>query len=121
MDFINSLIGILFRLVLMAAGLVFVAGLVVVAMFALALSFLWSLVTGQRHPVSVVWSRFRQTQDAVWRASQRGRAGGEGASPFAKPGPQAAQPKAANDDVVDVVDLQASRLDDGDKTPKAPR
>lgn len=120
MDFINSLIGILFRLVLMAAGLVFVAGLVVVAMFALALSFVWSLVTGQRHPVSVVWGRFRQTQDAVWRASQRRQAGGagDGASPFSKPGSQTAQPKAANDDVVDVVDLQASRLRDEDKAPK---
>ncbi|UFS55964.1 hypothetical protein LN050_09395 [Comamonadaceae bacterium M7527] len=118
MDFFNSLIGILFRLVLMAAGLVFVAGMVVVAMFALALSFVWSLVTGQRHPVSVVWGRFRQTQDAVWRASQRRRGGGDGANPFSKPGPQTAQPKAANDDVVDVVDLQASRLRDEDQAPK---
>ncbi|MDP4608049.1 MAG: hypothetical protein NWS83_02890 [Burkholderiaceae bacterium] len=111
MNFINSLIGILFRLVFMAAGLVFVAGLVVVAVFALALSFVWSLVTGQRHPLSVVWGRFRQTQDAVWRASQRGPGAARGgAGPFSRPGAQAAQPKAANDDVVDVVDLQATRL-----------
>lgn len=115
MQLINSLISILFRLVLMVTGLIFVAGLVVVAMFALILSFLWSLITGQRHPISVVWSRFRQTQDAVWRASKRG---GNGASPFSKQGPQAAQPTAANDDIVDVEDLQTRRLKDAEHEPK---
>jgi hypothetical protein len=89
--------------------------LVVVAVFALILSFLWSLITGQRHPISVVWSRFRQTQDAVWRASKRG---GNGASPFSKQGPQAAQPTAANDDIVDVEDLQTTRLKDAEREPK---
>ena len=47
MEFINRLIGALFRVVLMLTGLVFVAGLIVVAMMALALSMLWSLITGQ--------------------------------------------------------------------------
>ena len=77
MQFINNLIGAMFRVVFMLAGLVFVAGLVMVALVALVLSMLWSLLTGRRHPISVVWTRFRQTQDAVWRASRRqGPAGG---------------------------------------------
>jgi len=89
MEFINRLIGALFRIVLMLTGLVFVAGLMLLAITALALSLLWSLITGKRHPVTMVWSRFRQTQDAVWRASQGARTRtetrAEGSSPDVRP------------------------------------
>lgn len=105
MEFINRLIGALFRIVLMLTGLVFVAGLVLVAMMALALSFLWSLITGQKHPITMVWSRFRQTQDAVWRASQRGRSA-TGSPHDTDEGPTRHR---AIDDVVDVEDISATR------------
>jgi hypothetical protein len=112
MQFINNLIGAMFRVVFMLAGLVFVAGLVMVALVALVLSMLWSLLTGRRHPISVVWTRFRQTQDAVWRASRRqGPAGGASAPTWDTNGTSAgAATRAANDDVVDVVDLSKNRF-----------
>ena len=105
MEFINRLIGALFRVVLMLTGLVFVAGLLLVAMMALALSMLWSLITGQKHPVTMVWSRFRQTQDAVWRASQRGRP----TTGSSQDTGESASRRHAIDDVVDVEDISATR------------
>ena len=103
MEFINRLIGALFRIVLMLTGLVFVAGLMLLAITALALSLLWSLITGKRHPVTMVWSRFRQTQDAAWRASQGGRTRTETRAEGSSPG-------RAADDVVDVEDISATRI-----------
>ena len=103
MEFINRLIGALFRIVLMLTGLVFVAGLMLLAITALALSLLWSLITGKRHPVTTVWSRFRQTQDAVWRASQGGRTRTETRA-------DGSSPRRAADDVVDVEDISATRI-----------
>jgi uncharacterized iron-regulated membrane protein len=103
MEFINRLIGALFRIVLMLTGLVFVAGLMLLAITALALSLLWSLITGKRHPVTMVWSRFRQTQDAVWRASQGGRTRTETRA-------EGSSPRRAADDVVDVEDISATRI-----------
>jgi hypothetical protein len=103
MEFINRLIGALFRIVLMLTGLVFVAGLMLLAITALALSLLWSLITGKRHPVTMVWSRFRQTQDAVWRASQGARTRTETRA-------EGSSPRRAADDVVDVEDISATRI-----------
>jgi len=103
MEFINRLIGALFRIVLMLTGLVFVAGLMLLALTALALSLLWSLITGKRHPVTMVWSRFRQTQDAVWRASQGARTRTETRA-------DGSSPRRAADDVVDVEDISATRI-----------
>jgi len=103
MEFINRLIGALFRIVLMLTGLVFVAGLMLLAITALALSLLWSLITGKRHPVTMVWSRFRQTQDAVWRASQGARTRTETRA-------DGSSPRRAADDVVDVEDISATRI-----------
>ena len=103
MEFINRLIGALFPIVLMLTGLVFVAGLMLLAITALALSLLWSLITGKRHPVTMVWSRFRQTQDAVWRASQGARTRTETRA-------EGSSPRRAADDVVDVEDISATRI-----------
>ena len=105
MEFINRLIGALFRVVLTLTGLVFVAGLLLVAMMAFALSMLWSVITGQKHPVTMVWSRFPQTQDAVWRASQRGRS----ATGSSQDASESASRRHAIDDVVDVEDISATR------------
>jgi hypothetical protein len=77
-EFINSLFSFFFRALLLVVGVVFLLGMMALVSVFLLLAVLWSLLTGQKNPVNVVWSRARTTQQQVWRAS---RGGGFGARP----------------------------------------
>ena len=101
MEFINSLFAFFFRAFLLVIGAVFVMGLMAFVAVFLLVAVVWSLLTGQKHPVNVVWSRARSTQQQVWRAS---RGGGFGATPGQAPEPTSA-PSPQLDDITDVQDV----------------
>jgi hypothetical protein len=93
-----SLSRFILRLVLLAAGLVFAASLVVVATVLLALwglRYLWARLTGK--PVAPLM--FRVDPRAGFGRVYRGEAG----APFGQPRPRGAQPVRESADVTDVV------------------
>ena len=75
MNLVTALFGWLIRLVLVAAALVLIVGLVAVATLALVASLVWSLITGRPHPVRVVWQRMHQARQGVWQGATRYGAG----------------------------------------------
>ena len=71
MNVVTALFGWLVRLVLVAAALVLIVGLVAVALLALVASLVWSLVTGRPHPVRVVWQSMHRARQGVWQGATR--------------------------------------------------
>ena len=102
MDLINQLFAFFFRTFLLVVGLVFVLGLMALASVFLLVAVVWSLITGQKHPVQVVWQRARSTRDQVWRASRGGRFG-------QVPVSDAHETHVETSDVTDVQDISAKR------------
>jgi hypothetical protein len=108
MDVLNQLFAFFFRALLLVVGVVFVVGLMSLAMVFLVVAMLWSLITGQKHPVHVVWQRARSTREQVWRASRgEGRFGG--ASRRSGPVSDAQETSVDASDVTDVRDLSQRR------------
>jgi hypothetical protein len=103
MELINSLFSFFFRALLLVVGTVFLLAMMALVAVFLLVAVLWSLITGQKHPVHVVWSRARSTQQQVWRAS---RGGGVGPSPQRSEDARPETPQHQQlDDITDVQDL----------------
>lgn len=101
MEFINSLFAFFFRAFLLVIGMVFLLGMMAFVAVFLLVAVVWSLLTGQKHPVNVVWSRARSTQQQVWRAS---RGGGFG-SATSHTTEQSSASSQRLDDITDVQDV----------------
>lgn len=102
MDLINQLFAFFLRAFLLVVGMVFVLGLMAFAALFLLVAVVWSLITGKKHPVHVVWQRARSTRDQVWRAS---RGGGFGRKDTAETN----ESRRALADITDVQDLSDKR------------
>ncbi len=102
MDLINQLFAFFFRALLLVVGLVFVLGLMALASVFLLVAMLWSLITGQKHPVHVVWQRARSTRDQVWRASRDGGFARRGRQTAAQDVPERPVDAAQITDVQDI-------------------
>lgn len=104
-DWFNAFLGLVLRLALLLAGLVFVATILMLACLMLVLWLLraaWAKLTGR--PVSP-WT-FEMHRKANWHRFYRGQHTGEPTPP--QGGPQSAMdPKNA-----DVVDVEIKRLDE---------
>ena len=100
-DFLGRLLAGAIKLLLVLAASVFVVGFLLVALVAVVLVSLWSLVTGRKPAPVVLFTRMREQSkrytQGVW------------------PGPGRGEPQA------DVVDIQATEVNDvsprGAKTP----
>lgn len=99
MDLINQLFAFFFRALLLVVGLVFVVGMMALASVFLLLALIWSVLTGQKHPVHVVWQRTRSTRDQVWQASRRARPFGQSSVSEAR------ETQSKPSDITDVQDI----------------
>jgi uncharacterized membrane protein len=102
MDTLNQLFAFVLRLFLAVVGAIFVLGLMALAVVFLCAAWLWSAITGQKHPVQQVWARARSTQQQVWRASGGRRARNDTAE-------RETQKDDVLQDVTDVEDLSNKR------------
>lgn len=86
----NALFAWFFKLVFVAAALIFAASLLLALLAVLVVTSLWSLLHGRKPQVAVLWTRYRDltrgmTQGGPWAARR-----------------QTNQGRASNDDIVDV-------------------